>query len=283
MKYTICGFSQEQAVKMVSTEERNGKTVTVRIDAVDLLILRWFVDFYPRMNKKIIDGREYAWLKHSELESDMPILGISKRSCIARMKKLVKFHILDYALVKKDGTWSYYTFGTAYEKLVTSSNRTTDGMQSNAQGVCNQTYEGACNQTYNKDPSTRYPSTRDSVEKPAPKEPKEQRHKYGEYGNVLLTDTDMSKLKAEFPKDWSQRIDRLSEYMESTGKGYRNHLATIRAWARKDAKEEKKRIDDDPYSEYAVWKPAQEDAIEAFERFCREHPDVVERCERKGY
>ena len=32
-----------------------------------------------------------------------------------------------------------------------------------------------------------------------------------------------------------KKIDRLSEYMASTGKTYRNHLATIRAWARQDA------------------------------------------------
>lgn len=60
------------------------------------------------------------------------------------------------------------------------------------------------------------------------------RHKHGEYRNVLLTDEDLEKLKSEFPKDWQQRIDRLSAYMASTGKSYKNHLATIRNWARKD-------------------------------------------------
>ena len=62
---------------------------------------------------------------------------------------------------------------------------------------------------------------------------KETRHKYGQYNNVLLSDTDMEKLKSEFP-DYKERIERLSEYIASTGKSYKNHLATIRAWARKD-------------------------------------------------
>lgn len=66
----------------------------------------------------------------------------------------------------------------------------------------------------------------------APK--KEPRHKYGEYRNVLLSDSDMEKLKAEFPTDWEERIENLGSYMESHGKTYRNHLATIRNWARKD-------------------------------------------------
>lgn len=62
------------------------------------------------------------------------------------------------------------------------------------------------------------------------------RHKYGAYNNVLLSDEDMKKLYDEFPMDWPGRIERLSEYMASTGKKYKNHLATIRAWARKDTK-----------------------------------------------
>lgn len=60
-----------------------------------------------------------------------------------------------------------------------------------------------------------------------------QKHKYGEYQNVLLSDADLAKLKEEFP-DWALRIERLSEYIASKGAKYKNHLATIRAWARKD-------------------------------------------------
>jgi len=59
------------------------------------------------------------------------------------------------------------------------------------------------------------------------------KHKHGEYNNVLLTDEQLQKLKNEFA-DWQQRIERLSEYMASTGKSYKDHLATIRAWARKE-------------------------------------------------
>ena len=63
---------------------------------------------------------------------------------------------------------------------------------------------------------------------------KSPRHKHGEYQNVLLSDDDLDKLKAEFPSDLDQRIQRLSEYMASSGKSYKNHLATIRNWARRD-------------------------------------------------
>ena len=73
---------------------------------------------------------------------------------------------------------------------------------------------------------------------PPPKAAKPARHKYGEYKNVLLSDEDMDKLKAEFPADWQQRIERLSGYIESTGKSYKNHLATIRNWAKRDKEKE---------------------------------------------
>ena len=74
------------------------------------------------------------------------------------------------------------------------------------------------------------------AELPSPSD-KPVRHKYGEYKNVLLTDDDLAKLKTEFP-DWEARIERLSSYIAQSGKSYKNHLATIRNWARKDKESE---------------------------------------------
>ena len=61
-----------------------------------------------------------------------------------------------------------------------------------------------------------------------------RKHKYGEYKNVLLTDDEFEKLKAEYV-DYLDRIERLSSYIASTGKAYKSHYATIRNWARADA------------------------------------------------
>lgn len=68
---------------------------------------------------------------------------------------------------------------------------------------------------------------------PSPKAKKPVKHKYGEYKNVLLTDEELEKLKDEY-FDYEERIERLSSYVESTGKSYKSHYATIRNWARKD-------------------------------------------------
>lgn len=60
------------------------------------------------------------------------------------------------------------------------------------------------------------------------------RHKYGEYKNVLMSDQELEKLKSEFPSDWQKRIENVSEYCAASGKTYKNYLAVIRKWAKKD-------------------------------------------------
>ena len=61
-------------------------------------------------------------------------------------------------------------------------------------------------------------------------------HIYGRYQNVFLTDEELADLQASFPAVWGQYIEKLSEYMASTGKRYQSHAATIRRWAGEDAK-----------------------------------------------
>ena len=59
---------------------------------------------------------------------------------------------------------------------------------------------------------------------------------YGRYQNVFLTDEELADLQVSFPTVWGQYIEKLSEYMASTGKRYQSHAATIRRWAGEDAK-----------------------------------------------
>jgi predicted phage replisome organizer len=66
------------------------------------------------------------------------------------------------------------------------------------------------------------------------KKKKEVKHKYGEYQNVFFTEEQYTKLTNEFPNDYKERIDKLDYYMQSTGKKYKDCLATIRNWARNE-------------------------------------------------
>lgn len=175
MKYSIDGFNQEYAMTLRKEVQINGKNVIKKIDCTDLVILRWFVDFYPNMKKINIDNREYAWISHGKLLEDLPIIDISKRSFIDRMKKLVEFGILDYQLIKKGGTFSVYTFGDNYKYMVSSERPSQEGMHSNDIGIHSNDIGyaierhrgmqsndiGVCSQTHNKDISIKDTSIKD--------------------------------------------------------------------------------------------------------------------------
>ena len=53
---------------------------------------------------------------------------------------------------------------------------------------------------------------------------------HGEFMNVCLSDEEVEKIKE---KGLESLIDELSEYIESSGKKYKSHYATILQWARK--------------------------------------------------
>ena len=56
---------------------------------------------------------------------------------------------------------------------------------------------------------------------------------FGRYNNVYLTDKEYNELLMSIP-NVEGVIERLSEYIKSTGKHYESHEATIRKWARED-------------------------------------------------
>lgn len=160
VKFTIEGFSQEYAMTLKKEVEHRGKIITRKIDCTDLVILRWFVDFYPNMRKMYVDGKEYAWLTHKKLMDDLPLIDINKRAFIDRMQKLVEFNILTYRLLQEGGTFSLYGFGENYINLI-ASNNTWDSSSNNA-GCAVQTTQGYVAQPTNKDSSINNSSIKDT-------------------------------------------------------------------------------------------------------------------------
>ena len=57
---------------------------------------------------------------------------------------------------------------------------------------------------------------------------------FGRYENVFLSERELAELQEELPGKWEYYIDRLSGYIASSGKKYKNHAATIRRWAADD-------------------------------------------------
>ena len=59
---------------------------------------------------------------------------------------------------------------------------------------------------------------------------------YGRYKNVSLTLSEYGALKNDYPLYADKYIEKLSEYMETSGKHYNNHYATILSWLKQDVK-----------------------------------------------
>ena len=61
---------------------------------------------------------------------------------------------------------------------------------------------------------------------------------FGEYLNVFLTEKEYKQLKTDF-FGLDSLIDQLSAYIQSTGKKYADHAATLRIWAKRQKSEQK--------------------------------------------
>ena len=61
---------------------------------------------------------------------------------------------------------------------------------------------------------------------------------FGEYRNVFLTEKEYKRLKADF-SGLDSLIEQLSAYIQSTGKKYADHAATLRIWAKRQRSEQK--------------------------------------------
>ena len=60
--------------------------------------------------------------------------------------------------------------------------------------------------------------------------PKQTKHKYGEYHHVLLDDNQYEHLKELYGDDLEGHIKILDEYIETSGKAYKNHSLVIQKW-----------------------------------------------------
>ena len=68
---------------------------------------------------------------------------------------------------------------------------------------------------------------------------------HGTFGNVFLSDSEVADLKSKYPHHYQSKIDRLSRVIESKGKDYSNHYATLLDWLMQDVGEPGKATQDD--------------------------------------
>lgn len=105
----------------------------VRIDLIDLMILRDIADFMNRKKviKYVIDDKTYMNVKYSVIMEDLPILGLKQQALSDRLDKLCSFSLLEKIVVKnQSGSFTAFKIGDMYEKI-TYSDGEREGVVSN--------------------------------------------------------------------------------------------------------------------------------------------------------
>lgn len=109
MKYTIEGFSQ-------------AKLVEFKLNISDANILRWFVDFLPKMSKIDDNGITYYWVCYQQVINDLPALEITNSEVIRRrFDKFVNAGIMIKTVIKRGGSFSVFALTQKYLELVEHS------------------------------------------------------------------------------------------------------------------------------------------------------------------
>lgn len=249
MKYTIEGFNQEYALTLTKKVPlSNGKEKIIRVDCNDLVILRWFVDFYPKMMKTEIDGKQYAWVKYQALLEDLPLLNIEKRMLFERLQKLVDFGILSHNNIKSGGNLSYYGFGENYINLIDDAIRggmqkIADGQAENCETVCNKLQTGMQKIAEQINSSIKNQSIKNQSIKDNIYICTAEGGYLGTYKNVKLEERELAKLKDDYGEDEAQQaINFLSEHIKMKGYKAKSHYLALRKWVFMAVKEERLKL-----------------------------------------
>jgi len=80
--YNQNGFNLENARKM-------------ELNAEDLMILRWFLDFYPLMEKVCVDNKEYGWVHYGYLLHNLQIIYYKEESVSKRFHKYCELGLIE--------------------------------------------------------------------------------------------------------------------------------------------------------------------------------------------
>ena len=215
MKFTIEGFSQEVAVKL-------------GLDTVDLVLLRWLLDFYNTgiMEMRVFGGKRFFWVRYEYVIEEMPILGLSDKTSLGRrLKRMVKSGLLEFKIVQtKFGSRTFYSFnGDRLISLLSKKKKRGMPLDSKVKRVLIQKSSGGClkSQTLYTDSSI----TDSSI--------KDKKRTFSEV--VFLTDEEHKQLLDRFGKERVEDlIAQLNDYIQSTGKKYRSHYHTILNFDRMD-------------------------------------------------
>ena len=101
------------------------------------------------------------------------------------------------------------------------------------------------NNVYTLDTSCIHSIDKNSIDKNSIEYNNKQKHKYGEYKHVLLTDDELERLKNDYD-NYEELIKYLDEYIEMKGYKAKNHNLAIRKWVVEAVNKNNKHIESKP-------------------------------------
>lgn len=150
MRYTVEGFNQ-------------AKLVEFGLDIIDAMILRWYVDFLPKMTTLELNGKRYCWVKYSAVIEDLPCVGIKNSQVMARrFDNLVSSGVMEKHVERKQGNFTCFRLTNKYLILVEGSTQKSEApdLKVNTPSTFESTPPDLKVET--KDPSIKDPSINDS-------------------------------------------------------------------------------------------------------------------------
>lgn len=92
MRFSFEGFNLEVALSLQKeTETQGGKKEILKLELVDMIILRWFTDLFTAMKK--YEG-DYIKADYETIQEYFPLLKIEKPEFYDRLNALVELEIL---------------------------------------------------------------------------------------------------------------------------------------------------------------------------------------------
>ena len=148
--------------------------------------------------------------------------------CDLDMQKLIRARnvlinqgYIEYSKGKNQTEAPTYSITKLYNDIANDiANNIADNIADN---IANDIADNSPNDTINKQNKTKQ-KNKEKINK----------KEYGEFKNVKLSDEEYLKIQKTFPNDYAKRIQSLDDYIQSHGKKYKDFVATLRNWARKE-------------------------------------------------
>ena len=189
-------------------------------------------NYEPQKWKGVMVERGQKITSYNALASE---IGISVQSIRTAIKHLISTGEITYKTTSKYGLVTiknYDLYQQPTDKLTVSQQSANSQPTVNQQSANNN--ERKNNKAKKEKESNNIGGVGDAPTEPPPKQ-KPEKQSFGEFSRVKLTVEEYNKLAQRLGKgQLAEYIVRLDGYLESSGKRYKSHYATILNWWRKD-------------------------------------------------